>query len=351
MLPNLLKALLPSRDPEQLVRERIDTWGAWLQPLPGADGVGRDPGYEDAFFALKDEVTKLSCIDDALSVRSCEPLIKEIGKDLRVAGYYAFARLRQDGPAGFADGLELTAALVDRFGEALLPARAEAKKGALEWLATTRMMELLAGHDDFAPADLERAIAALDLLVTRTGAWPEPARPNLQPLVARFERHGESPRSPESGASTSSPSTPGSAPASGSVSSTRDLLEQTRAMATWLRAQDNGYLPSARLVRTVRWDTLHEVPPADLRSRTRLVPPRAELRQQMKRLVLQKQWHELLERVEGAFMEGVNHLWFDLQYFQHVALDHATSPSLASGRGTSSGAYGAWRELLRADFA
>lgn len=110
-------------------------------------------------------------------------------------------------------------------------------------------------------------------------------------------------------------------------------------MATWLREQENGYLPSVRLVRSVRWDTLHEVPPADAQSRTRLVPPRAELRQQMKRLVLQKQWHELLERVEGAFMEGMHHLWFDLQYFQHVALDHVGAP------------YSAWRELLRADFA
>jgi type VI secretion system protein VasJ len=59
----------------------------------------------------------------------------------------------------------------------------------------------------------------------------------------------------------------------------------------------------------------------------------------MKRLVLQKQWHELLERIEGAFMEGVNHLWFDLQYFQHVALDHVGAP------------YSTCRELLRADFA
>ncbi|MGF6639947.1 type VI secretion system ImpA/VasJ family protein [Paraburkholderia sp. MM6662-R1] len=55
--------------------------------------------------------------------------------------------------------------------------------------------------------------------------------------------------------------------------------------------------------------------------------------------MLQKQWHELLERVEGAYMEGVNHLWFDLQYFQHVALDHVGAP------------YSTWRELLRADFA
>jgi type VI secretion system protein VasJ len=59
----------------------------------------------------------------------------------------------------------------------------------------------------------------------------------------------------------------------------------------------------------------------------------------MKRLVLQKQWHELLERVEGAFMEGANHLWFDIQYFQHVALDHVGAP------------YTRWHELLRADLA
>jgi len=378
MLSGLLKRLFSSQDLEQRVRERLDTWGPWLAPLqdalaplgapqnnvlssaPQADllrgapqgdllrsvpqedslrSVGRDPGYEDAFFALKDEVTKLSNIDDALIVRSCEQLLKEVGKDLRVAGYYAFARLRQDGPAGFADGLELTAALVDRFGISLLPARAEAKKGALEWLAATRMVDLLASRHEFAPADLERAIAALDLLVTRTGEWPEAARPNLQPLVARFERHDEPPRSAESGTGTASRATADSTAVPGTVSSTRDLLEQTRTMASYLRDQENGYLPSARLVRTVRWDTLHEVPPADGQSRTRLVPPRSELRQQMKRLVLQKQWHELLERVEGAFMEGVNHLWFDLQYFQHVALDHVGTP------------YNTWRELLRADFA
>jgi type VI secretion system protein VasJ len=110
-------------------------------------------------------------------------------------------------------------------------------------------------------------------------------------------------------------------------------------MATWLRDQEQGYLPSVRLVRCIRWDTLHEVPPADAASHTRLAAPRPELRAQMKRLVLQKQWNELLERVEGAFMEGVNHLWFDLQYFQHVALDHVGAP------------YNTWRELLRADFA
>jgi len=120
MLSSLRKALFPSRDAEQVSRSRLEAWDTWVQPLPGGNGTGRDPGYEDTFFELKDEATKLSGIDDALIVRSCEQLVKETGKDLRLAGYYAGARLRQDGPSGFADGLELAAALVDRFGEAVL---------------------------------------------------------------------------------------------------------------------------------------------------------------------------------------------------------------------------------------
>jgi type VI secretion system protein VasJ len=262
-----------------------------------------------------------------------------------VAGYYAFARLRQDGPTGFSDGLELTAALIDRFGDALLPARPEAKKGALEWLATTRIVDLLASRGEFLPVDLERAIVALNLIVSRTQKWPEAAQPNLQPLVARFTRKEEGVRSaepaPGTAATSSTPAASGttSVPAAAPVSSVRDMLDQARTMAAYLREQENGYLPSVRLVRTVRWDTLHDVPPADAKSFTRLVPPRDDLRQQLRRLVLQKQWHELLERVEAAFMEAANHLWFDLQHFQHVALDNLGAP------------YGAWRAQLRADFA
>lgn len=338
MLSGLFKTLFPSRDAEQLTRSRLDTWSAWLQPLPGNDGVGRDPGYEDAFFALKDESNRLSGIDDALISRSCEQLLKETGKDLRVAGYYAGARLRQDGATGFADGLELAAALIERFGEAVLPARAEAKKGALEMLATTRMIELLERRGEPASADLERALAALDVLVTQTATWAEAARPNLQPLISRFERRKEPSGITVDTSQSASLSVAGGV-SSGTIASTRDLLDQARTMATWLRDQEQGYLPSVRLVRCIRWDTLHEVPPADAASHTRLAAPRPELRAQMTRLVLQKQWNELLERVEGAFLEGVNHLWFDLQYFQHVALDHVGAP------------YSLWRELLRADFA
>ena len=337
-LANFVKTLVGGPRIDSLQEARRNTWAAWLAPIPGEHAYGRDPGYEDAFFELKDEATKLSGIDDGLIARACEQLLKETGKDLRLVGYYAFARLRQDGPAGFADGLELAASLVDRFGETLLPARAEAKRAALEMLSTARMIETLDSRGDFAPVDLERATAALDVLVTGTATWPAAARPNLHPLASRFGNKDEPVRnmSPDIAMPQTSASTSASI---GSIASARDLLDQVRAMSAWLRDQENGYLPSVRIARSVRWDTLHDVPPSDAALHTRLTPPRAELRQQMKRLVLQKQWHELLERVEGAFMEGVNHLWFDLQYFQHVALDHVGAP------------YPTWGELLRADFA
>lgn len=341
MFANFIKQRFGTRNPDDLARERFSAWEDWLKPLSSAEGkgVGRDPAYDDAFITVKEEIGKLSGIDDALIVQSCKQILCEVGKDLRLAGYYAFARVRQDGAAGLADGLELLAALVDRFGHALLPGRDEAKRSAIEWVATARVLEQLDRHGEFAPTELERAMAALNLLIGKTADWPEAAHPNLQALVSRFEG-GEDVVRPVTESSTAMPG--GSALLSTGVTtiaSTRDALEYTRVLAKYLRDEEHGYLPAARLVRCMRWDTVHEVPPADPKGYTRLAPPRTELRQQFKRLVLQKQWPELLERVEGAYMEGVNHLWLDLQYYQHVALDHAGSP------------YTEWRDILKTDFA
>jgi type VI secretion system protein VasJ len=107
------------------------------------------------------------------------------------------------------------------------------------------------------------------------------------------------------------------------VSSSRDLLDRARQMASFLREQPQGYFAAYRLMRCIRWDTLTEVPPCDPDSRTRLVPPRAELRVQLKRLLAQKQWIELLDKVELAFAEGANHFWLDLQYYAFVAQEQA----------------------------
>jgi type VI secretion system protein VasJ len=128
-------------------------------------------------------------------------------------------------------------------------------------------------------------------------------------------------------------------PAAGEVASMRDLLDRARQMALFLREQPQGYLAACRLMRCVRWDTLTDVPPHEACGKTRLVAPRAELRAQLKRLLLQKQWPELLDRVEQAFAEGANHFWLDLQYYAFMAQDQA------------GGEYALVRDLLATDCA
>ncbi|MCS5933174.1 type VI secretion system ImpA family N-terminal domain-containing protein [Klebsiella pneumoniae subsp. pneumoniae] len=44
-------------------------------------------------------------------------------KDIRIVTYYCWARLHQDGEAGLADGLELLAGLLQRYGMQLYPQR------------------------------------------------------------------------------------------------------------------------------------------------------------------------------------------------------------------------------------
>jgi len=344
MMTKLLNALFGSRTPTDLARSTQARWEEWLQPISPDSPLGGDLAYDDDFLAIKDEVAKLSDIDDTLILDSAERLLKHSAKDVRPAVYYVYGRLRQEGAEGLASGLELLSALVDRFGEQLLPQRAESRKTALEWLTGATFANRLERVQGLDGVLLERSLSALALITERTATWPEAARPELDGLYRRFESCMENAQVGESTLSAvSTPSAPGvhaaALPAAGEIASSRDLLERARQMALFLREQPHGYLAAYRLLRCVRWDTLIDVPPHDISGKTRLVAPRTELRAQLKRLLLQKQWPELLDRVEQAFAEGANHFWLDLQYYAHTAQEH------------SGGDYAQARDLAATDCA
>ncbi len=338
MFANLLQTLFGTRTPSDLARSTQGRWDDWLRPISDAAPVGTDPAYDDDFLAIKDEVAKLSDIDDTLIVNTTEQLLKHCAKDVRVAAYYVYGRMRRDGAEGLASGLELLSALVDRFGDTLLPARVETRKAALEWLAGTTFANRLDRVEGLTDVLLERTLSALALIAERTEAWPEAARPDLGPLLRRFEDKVDTPQ-PADSASSIKPAGPANLPAAGEVTSARDLLDRARHMAQFLREQPQGYLAAYRLMRCVRWDTLTEVPPHEVSGKTRLPAPRAELRAHLQRLILQKQWPELLERVEAAFAEGANHFWLDLQYYAFKAQEQA------------GGEYAQVRDLVTTDCA
>jgi type VI secretion system protein VasJ len=325
MLTNLLSALFGARAPSDLARSTQARWDDWLRPISDDAPAGADPGYDDDFLAVKEEVAKLAELDYTLIVETAERLLKHSAKDARLAVYYVYGRMRRDGAEGVASGFELLSALVDRFGEALLPARAESRKAALEWLAGSTFADWLDRVHGLSGTLLERTLSALALIAERTEHWPGEARPELAPLFRRFEGRVETPQSTEiPNDATPSVSALATTLTTGTeVSSTRELLDCARQMAQFLRGEPHGYLAAYRLMRCVRWDTLTEVPPHEISGKTRLVAPRAELRAHLKRLLLQKQWPELLDRVEAAFAEGANHFWIDLQYYAFNAQEQA----------------------------
>ncbi len=82
-------------------------WNNWLQPLSADKPAGDDPGYDDDFQQMREEVNKITGADSDLICRLTEKLLTTVTKDIRVASYYAWARLHRDGESGLADGLEL----------------------------------------------------------------------------------------------------------------------------------------------------------------------------------------------------------------------------------------------------
>ncbi|WP_043201570.1 type VI secretion system protein TssA [Pseudomonas putida] len=329
-LKSLLESCLPGIEPLALARKHGDGWNSWLIPIRDDAPVGEDPGYDDDFQRMREEVNKLSGADVDLVAQLAQKLLQQACKDLRVATYYLWARLHRDGEPGLADGLNLLAALMERYACDILPVRTHSRKMALEWLAGSRVLASLSLYPQVVKAETERTVAALVWLEHGFSNWPEDQRPRLDALygalIARLAASGGvdaivpqfSTDAPLSGKATG----PGSSP----IKSGRDLLDSGRALANYLREQPEGWLAAHRLMKSLRWDTVHQPPPQDAQGITRLAPPRGEYRALLKRLHLQQSWNELIDQVEVMYAEGVNHFWLDLQWYLHQALSKSAEP-------------------------
>jgi len=56
-------------------RERVALWDNWLQAVPGVSGTGEDPGYDDDFQLMREEVNKLSGADTERICQLAEGLL------------------------------------------------------------------------------------------------------------------------------------------------------------------------------------------------------------------------------------------------------------------------------------
>jgi type VI secretion system protein VasJ len=279
---------------------------------------------------MREEVNKLSGADIEQVIHLAQTLLAGSSKDLRVVTYYIWARLHRDGEAGLADGLNLLAALLERYAALVLPARPHSRKMALEWLASSKVLDTLSRYPEVVRDEAERTVAALAWLERELAAWPQDQRPDLGALYAALSARlaqsgGVDALVPQNSASHET-NARAAAPDATVIRSGRDLLDSGRALAGYLREQSQGWLAAHRLMKSLRWDTVHAAPLQDASGKTRLAPPRGEYRAQLKRLHLQQNFSELLDLVERIYAEGVNHFWLDLQWYLYQALSKQPAP-------------------------
>ncbi|KFA59589.1 type VI secretion system ImpA domain-containing protein [Gilliamella sp. wkB18] len=342
MFSQLLSRIFGTQDASESAKEQLNQkWADWLQPISPDKPSGEDLTYYDTFQEIKDEINKLSGIDYPMIVTESENMIKQSSKDIRVATYYCLARLYVDGADGYADGIELLGGLLNTFGSSIYPSRHNIRKNAIEWLANARFIDQLTLVQPISEEHLSRIIIALNEIDQSckklfVGETPEQTvePPDLSALFHFFNNNLKQQAANTSTEEAAKQATTETASAVESpikiadvkISSQRDLLDQARKMAAFLREKPEGYLPAGRFLRILRWDTIIDLPPVDQRGRTRLPAPRAELKQNINRLILQQQWAELFERVEAAFMEGANHFWLDLQRATILSLQKLGEP-------------------------
>lgn len=311
----------------QQAQARTENWQPWLTPVSNASATGEDPGYDDDFQRIREEVNKLSGIDTGLICTLGEKLLTTIAKDIRIATYYCWARLHQDGETGFAEGLELLAGLLQRYGTQLHPQRERSRKPALEWLAGSRVLDSLSLWPEVVREDAQRTAGALLLISDCLETEPEVSRPGLNALYNALESRlikagGVDAVVPQNVGhkAQASYTTEADAPVLSRITSGQDLLAQARTLTGYLREQPDGWLAAHRLMKSLRHDTLSAIPAPDAEGKTRIEPPRADQRAMLKRLYLQQSWLEILEQADSTFSRGANHLWLDLQWYVHQAL-------------------------------
>jgi type VI secretion system protein VasJ len=333
----LLSACITDVDQQNLLMSRVSTalsaWDNWLLPVSPENAVGDDPAYDDDFQQMREEINKLSGTDPELLCALAEKLLCKCTKDIRVVTWYTQARLSRDGDKGLADGLMLLVALLRRYGQQSHPQRPNARKAALEWLNSSKVLDTLLLWPEVELDDAMMTAGAISLLAGVVNDWPENEKPSLAGLCTALENRlalsgGMEALLPQNSGrqETAREATATPAPQIGTVKSGSDLLEKAWYLSQWLGEQPHGWLAAHRLMKSVRWDTVDQIPALDASGKTRLPPPKAESRGQLKRLYLQKNWAELVDQASQMYCEGVNHFWLDLQWYLWQGLVHAGQP-------------------------
>lgn len=176
--------------------------------------TGNDPRVLPEFSAIREESNKASHPSQPeLNWKLVESLaltiFKNNGVDLHTATYYTLARTRLHGLAGFCEGVELLAALVNHEWDKFWPQAPQARTEMLDWF-NTRIGNILRQQLSYSKSDLPRLYRterALQLICDKLQQVELSRIPRVENLLYFIQNTRKRQETPQENTVSSSPST------------------------------------------------------------------------------------------------------------------------------------------------
>ena len=340
------KELIPEID---RVPERIEKL---LIPLEG-NPVGEDPRYGDEFVLIKTEIDKLAFNDYNAVMTLAEEILKNVSKDIRVAGYFMLANTYINGAKGLIEGLILYRLLLEKFGDDLYPTKESARNTSMLWLNNNKLSAYVKQHQakvsletvEMVAKQIERLNEAIvsvtndeTLCLNSIRNWIKETRKKIDiPPPPKVEVKADDGLLNESSKNatplkndvTSSPRSevsrgevahrevqPLSDIEASSTMSDTELYSLIRKVVNQLMT-DKEFARGIAYARAARWGGFL-MPPHE-NNKTRITPPRQTGVNEITALLAAGDNEEALKKCEGIFFEMGGHILLDLQMYAHKA--------------------------------
>lgn len=330
---------------------------AWLAPIPGPNPAGAEARYEPGFEVARLEIAKLESVTDnvvqwKLVHEHASAILRDKSKDLLMATYLAFAKLKQSGLGEFVVGLAVVGGLLERYWDGLFPERLRGRANAMAWLVD--QLDKALGEVKLASKD-RPDVLALQAIVSRVATLARERMasdgPSFGPVNERIQRMllavpEEKPAPPPPPPPASAPAaqpqsapaaapaptptpTPSAAPTVTSVAAPANA----EAVVTYLQETGRNLVSAAnqlreaaltnpaayRLMRVGLYLHLDRSPPSEAGGKTQIPALMPAKRTQLATLEANGKWEALIAESEGALPTA--RFCLDLHRYTHRALE------------------------------
>lgn len=307
------------------------------QPIPGENPAGTSIEFDPAYEALRTEIQKLDSVNkDPLNWRmiidSGSDILGTRSKHLVVAAYLTLALFEEFEYPGLACGLTICRDLAANFWEKMEPPLRR-KRGRIEtitWLAERcgkPAADLKPKHDDKEALDI--CAQCIKELSAKLSEKLGDDAPSFGDLNRSIEKHVADLAAAAKAAEAAEAAKKAQAAkiASGEIdelSSPDDakkvlkkIQASTKQLCDFWRKQDPADPVPYRLMRSLTWDPIKDVPP-NTNGLTQIPAPPPDQTARLTELQQKSDWLNLAQAAENAFPNFA--LWLDLQRWSAQAL-------------------------------